>query len=350
MMNKVRSVRQYSVRASAVIFFILASLLSVFQISPSVAASVPSAPQYVEAMAGPNQVAITWDPPGSNGGESTLNYTARVWTVPPPTTSPAFATCTTTQLGCIVGGLITGSTYYADVIASNSAGAGGPSAMRPLSAGGAGAPPSNVSATSDASGRLTVKWTPSASLGTGTFAWYNAEAFTGPEISVGSYSGYCTESSPAASSCLIAGLKLGTIYYVQVRTVSSLGSSYPSWPRYKVVAGTPASPSPKASPTPTTSKIKLTAPQLVKVVALSKSVRVSWKAPASTGGKKILGFRAGAYGRTGTMLSYCKTTAKVFTCTILKLKAKQVVYIGVLALYSGVVSPRSKLIAVIPKS
>ncbi len=333
-------------RSNRSLFIFLVFVLSVSMISPVAAASLPSAPQYVEAMAGPTQVAVTWDPPSSNGGEVTLTYTARVWTVPPPTASPIFGSCSTTGLGCVVTGLATGSTYYVDVVVSNSAGTGGPSAMKPISPGNAGSPPSNVSATSDSKGMLTVKWTPSSALGAGQFAWYAAEAFTGPDISAGSYAGYCTESSALGNNCLIGGLKVGTTYYVQVRTVSSLGSSYPTSPRYKVVAGTTAS----AVPTvPATSSSRLTAPQAVKVVALSKSVRVSWKAPVSTGGKKILGYRAGAYGPALTLLSYCKTTAIVFTCTILKLKPKIATHVGVVALYSGVESSLSKLIAVIPK-
>jgi len=339
MTNQVRSVRQPSGRLGRVFVILIATSLLALPISSSAAASTPSNPQYIEAMAGSNQVAVTWDRPTVDGGDSTLAYTVRVWTLPPPTTSPVFASCTTTNLGCVIGGLVSGTAYYVDVIASNSAGSGAPSAMKPISPGAAGSPPSSVSATSDSKGLLTIKWTPSGSLGTGQFAWYAAEVFTGPEISAGSYVGHCTESSVTASSCLIGGLKLGTTYYVQVRTVSSFGSSYPSSPRFKVLAGAVTSPKPK-----------LTAPQTVKIVALSKSVRVTWKAPASTAGKKILGYRASAFSKTGALFSYCKTTAKVFTCTILKLKAKQAVYIGVVALYTGVQSPSSKLIAAIPKS
>ena len=337
-------------RINRVLLLPLAFSLSAFSISPSVAASVPSAPQYVEAMASANQVAVTWDPPSSSGGES-LNYTARVWTVPPPTTSPVFASCSTTGLGCIVGGLVSGTNYYVDVVASNSAGTGGPSAMKPISPGNAGSPPSNVSATSDSTGRVTIKWTPPTALGTGQFAWYAAEVFTGPEISAGTYTAYCTADPASATSCFIGGLKLGGTYYVQVRTVSSLGSSYPSTPRLKVVAGTTASntPTSAASPSASTPISTLTAPQSVKVVALSKSVRVSWKAPAVTGDKKVLAYRAGVYSTAGVLLSFCKTKATVFTCTIPKLKPKLVVYIGVVALYTGAESPRSKLIAIIPK-
>jgi len=331
-----------------IIFLFLTLSLTAFADTPSHAASVPSAPQYVEAMAGGTQVAVTWDAPSSTGGES-LNYTARVWTVPPPTSSPVFASCSTTGLGCVIGGLVSGTAYYVDVIASNSAGASGPSAMKPISPGNAGSPPTNVTASSDSSGRVTVKWTPPTALGTGQFAWYTAEAFTGSEVSAGAYVSYCTADPASATSCFISGLKLGVTYYVQVRTVSSLGSSYPSTPRFKVFTGSSASSTPTPKPSTSSSISTLSAPQSVKAVALSKSVKVTWKAPKATDGKKVLYYRAGIYTKSGVLLSFCKTRATLFTCTLPKLTPKVTVYIGVVALYSGVESQRSNLIAVVPK-
>lgn len=50
----------------------LSLLILPFQSIPSHAASLPSAPQYVEAMADVYQVAITWDAPGNNGGSQIL--------------------------------------------------------------------------------------------------------------------------------------------------------------------------------------------------------------------------------------------------------------------------------------
>lgn len=347
--NRVGISRQPSGHRSRALLFVLALSLSAFSISPSVAASAPSAPQYVEAMAGPTQVAVTWDPPSSTGGES-LNYTARVWTVPPPTASPVFASCSTTELGCVVGGLATGTNYYVDVIASNSAGTSGPSAMKPISPGNAGSPPSNVSATSDSSGRVRVEWTPPTALGTGQFAWYTAEVFTGSEISTGAYTAYCTADPASATSCFIGGLKLGTTYYVQVRTVSSLGSSYPSSPRYKVFTGTATGSSSTPTPSASIATSNLTAPESVKVVALSKSVRVTWKAPTVTSGKRVTYYRAGVYSKAGVLLSFCRTKATIFSCTIPKLKPKVAIDIGVVALYTGAESPRSKLITVTPKA
>ncbi len=349
--NRATRTQRPSGHFSWVLSLTLALSMNTFSISSSVAASVPSSPQYVEAMAGPTQVVVTWDALSSTGGES-LNYTARVWTAPPPTASPVFASCSTTGLGCVIGGLVSGTVYYVDVIAANSAGASGPSAMKPISPGNAGSPPTNVIATSDSSGRVTVKWTPSAALGTGQFAWYTAEAFSGPEFSAGSYVSYCTADPASATTCFMTNLKSGGTYYVQVRTVSSLGSSFPSSPRVRVVVGTNSSasptPTPKSSETSSTST--LTAPQSVKAVALSKAVKVTWKAPSITNGRKITYYRVGIYSRAGQLLSFCRVKAPLLSCTLTKLKPKATIYIGVVALYSGAESPRSKLIAVIPKA
>lgn len=332
---------------SRVFFFILALSASGISIAPSWAASIPSPPQYVEAMSGPNEVAITWDAPSSSGGEL-LNYTARVWTVPPPTVSPVFASCSTTGLGCLISGLVSGTPYYVDVVAANSAGTSAPSAMKSISPGNAGSPPSNVVATSDGSGRVTVKWTPPSASGKGQFAWYTAEAFTGPEFSAGSYVSYCTADPASATTCFISNLKVGSTYYVQVRTVSSLGSSFPSSPRVRVVVGMSA----KASATPraTAPTSAVIAPQAVKVLALSKAVKVTWKAPRVTDGQKITYYRVGIYSKAGQLLSYCRVKAPLLSCTLTKLKPGVKIFIGVVALYVGAEGPRSKLIAAVPKA
>lgn len=336
-------------------------VLSVVQSSPSFGANPPSAPQYVEAMSDTNQVAITWDPPSSNGGDSLLNYTARIWTVPPPTNSAIFASCTTTQLGCIIGGLIAGNVYYVDVIASNSAGAGAPSAVKSISPGAAGRAPTNVTATSDSKGLLTIRWTPLTSLSAGVFAWYAAEVFTGMEISAGSYAGFCTSGAITDSSCLIGGLKLGATYYAQVRTYSSLGSGFPSFPRIKVIAGSQAAPT--ASPTPTPqatnsstptplpklSPIRGTAsystmPRNVKATSLSKALRISWTPPKYTDGLKILGYQVlitfpGYVGKGWS--EKCITSPKNLTCTFKNLRPKQDYKVSLITLFAKKESPEN---------
>lgn len=359
-------------------FVLLISLgIGVIQSPLSYGANPPTAPQYVEAMSDINQVAITWDPPSSNGGDSLLNYTARIWSLPPPTNSPIFASCTTTQFGCIISGLISGNVYYVDVIASNSAGLGTPSSAKSISPGATGKPPSNVSATSDAKGLITIKWTPLTSAGAGAFSWYTAEVFKGSEIGVGSYAGFCTSGAITDSSCFIGGLKLGATYYAQVRTYTSLGSGFPSFPRIKIIAGTPAAPI--ASPTPTnatpgtsaSASAKATSsssggtnitpiptgnpansdpPQKVKVVSLSKAIRISWSPPKHTGGLKILGYRASALGGSVQLIHECRTSAKQFTCTLKNLEAKQVYNLSVYVVFAGKESRSSKIFRVVTKS
>lgn len=351
-------------------------IFSVIQSPISFAATPPSVPQYVEAMSDSNQVAVTWDSPSSNGGETLLNYTVRIWSLPPPTTSAVFATCTTSKLGCIIGGLISGTTYYVDVFASNSAGPGAPSAAKPITPGSAGKAPANVTATSDSKGLLTIKWTPLTSLNAGVFAWYTAEVFTAEDISIGSYSGFCSEAIITGSSCNISGLKLGQVYYAQVRTVSSLGSGYPSWPRIRVIAGTSASASPSSAPTQAAPSASASAiptpkstsssgsqaspiatglasgssyPRDVKVTSLSKALRFSWSPPKYTGGLKILGYRADALGGSEKLLHECRTSAKVFTCTIKNLEPKQVYNVAVYTMFAGKESPSSKIFRVVTK-
>lgn len=355
-------------------FVIAISLIfSVIQTPFSLAATPPSAPQYVEAMADSTQAAITWEAPNSNGGETTLNYTARVWTVPPPTASPVFATCTTTQFGCIVTGLTSGTPYYVDVIASNSAGAGAPSAVKPMTPGGAAKAPSNVSATSDSKGLVTIKWTPITNAGTGVFSWYTAEVFTSPEISIGAYSGYCTESNISASSCFIGGLKLGATYYAQVRVYSSLGSGYPSTPRFKIVAGTPvvpsASPTPsKADPTPIASPKVTSSPsqkssskatpiftryqagstpvRSLRVVALSKGLEVSWSPPEPIEGSKIYGYRVEI---TGASSHVVQTSAKSRYCRFFDLLPEQLYQVVVYTIYKTKDGRPSKAVKIYTK-
>lgn len=311
-------------------------------ISHSEAASPPSNPQYVEAMAGNNEVAVTWEVPSSSGGE-TLNYTARVWTLPPPTNTPAFGSCTTSGLGCVIGGLVSGATYYVDVIATNSAGASGPSASKSISPGSAGSPPTNVSAKNDGTGKITISWTPPTNLGKGQFAWYTAEVFTNPDISAGAYKFYCTADPASATSCFVVGTKAATTYYVQVRTVSSLGSSYPTWPRFALSATTTATPTTSSKPSTT---VKLPVPQNVKAVLQGKSIKVSWKAPVFVSGKLVTGYTVTENYLTGKLITTCKTKVKILTCLLPIRDAKTSVSVQVFAVYGSGVLAGSKILTV----
>ena len=72
--------------------------------------------------AAPGSLAVVWEAPAWDGGSPPTGYTA--------TASPGGATCTTAANGCVLTGLIAGTTYSVTVTATNAVGAGPASAAR----------------------------------------------------------------------------------------------------------------------------------------------------------------------------------------------------------------------------
>ena len=71
---------------------------------------------------------IGWAVPASDGGAAIDTYTARAYEQPADIVP--FAWCTTTSLGCTIGGLSNGTAYYVDAVAHNSQGTGAASIPR----------------------------------------------------------------------------------------------------------------------------------------------------------------------------------------------------------------------------
>jgi len=82
--------------------------------------TVPGAPTAVAGTPGNSQVGVAWLAPDSNGGSAITGYTV--------TASPGAATCVTTALGCMVGGLTNGIAYTFTVVANTVVGDGPASA------------------------------------------------------------------------------------------------------------------------------------------------------------------------------------------------------------------------------
>ena len=80
-------------------------------------ATVPGAPTSVAAVAGKQQVTVSWSPPASNGGTALTSYTV--------TASPGGSTCgwVSGPLTCTVAGLSAGSSFTFTVVATSAVGA-----------------------------------------------------------------------------------------------------------------------------------------------------------------------------------------------------------------------------------
>jgi hypothetical protein len=103
-----------------------------------VTATVPTAPSITGVTPGPNQVAVAFLPPSSNGGATITGYTV--------TASPGGATATGTTSPITVTGLTNGQAYTFTVKATNSAGTG------PASAASGSATPAAAAAGGSTSG------------------------------------------------------------------------------------------------------------------------------------------------------------------------------------------------------
>jgi fibronectin type 3 domain-containing protein len=165
-------------------------------------AAVPTAPVLTSAAAGNGSVQLAWSAANGNG-LPVSSYTA--------TSSPGGFTCSTSALGCTVGGLTNGTTYTFTVTATNAVGTG--PASNSLSATPAGLPgaPSLTSATGG-DGSVTLGWSAAAANGS-TVTSYTATSTTG---------GFsCTTGS---LGCTVSGLTNGTTYTFTVTATNGVGT------------------------------------------------------------------------------------------------------------------------------
>ena len=280
--------------------------------------TVPSAPTALVVKSASSALTLTWAAPASLGGSAISGYTAQLFDASSGSTQVGSDCATLTlALTCTVTGLTNGTTYWAQVTATNSTGTG-PATVRvsgvPAVVPTAPGQPTAVSAARGTSGQAVVKWTVPASNGGSAITGFTARAYTTNAGTTASRT--CTATGAAATTCTIASLTNGTTYYVDVIATNPIGSSAASAPRVTIVPATVPG-----------------APRTVRATAAVKSAVITWLVPSSTGGSAITGYTARAWDAStgGSQISSCGWTSGTLTCTIPTLVTGTRYYVDVVA-------------------
>lgn len=234
-----------------------------------VPATIPSAPRSVTVTPSNQGITASWAAPSYDGGSAVTGYVATV--------RSTGDTCTTlaTTRNCTFSGLVNGSTYLVDVVATNNAGTSEAGTSGSVTPRTVPSKPIQVTLT-PGSGTIRVSWTAPLSDGGSSITSYLATATPGTGVTCTSTGTYCD----------FLGLTAGTTYAVTVVAVNAAGTG---------AASSSVSAMPFTNPG---------APTSLSATADDTQVLVSWSAPASSGGSDITGYVA-----TATLSS------NVFSCS-----------------------------------
>jgi hypothetical protein len=255
--------------------------------------SIPDAPSAVSVTPVGGSLDVSWAQPADWGGAAELRY--RVETV------PAFTTCESTALACRLDDVPRGVPFTVQVTASNAAGASAAASSEPVTvAATVPGPPLGVRATYPKPGTARVTWAAPATDGGAPVSRYTVTA---------SPSGK-TCSTDGARSCTVTGLAGGRSYAFTVRAFTSNGAGSASPPGVAGVLLNPAS-----------------APRSLKVEAAGSAARVSWQAPARSGGGRLLTYTV----RVGDEVCSTRKTQ----CTVAGLALGRSYSVSVVAVTTG---------------
>jgi predicted phage tail protein len=285
----------------------------------------------VTATAGNGEATVSWTAPAPNGGPAITSYKI----VTTPASVGTITGISESSTSFVVTGLLNGVSYSFEVRAENADGDGAFSAssnvVTPQAPPAATAPaaPSAVTATRG-NAQASVSWTSGADGGS---------PITGYRVQVLRNGGVLrtVTISGTATSTVITGLVNGTAYSFRVMAANAFGLSPLSAASSKVTPlGAPVAPAiGHASP---------------GAVGGTVSAVARWKAPSSTGGSAITGYRVTALriAANGTVLSTrTVTVGATLRALWMALPAGNYRFtvVAVNALGASAASTRSKLVA-----
>jgi hypothetical protein len=278
-----------------------------------VPATIASAPRSITVAPSNGGITASWAAPSYDGGTAISGYIATV--------RSTGDTCTTnaSTRTCSFTGLVNGSSYVVDVVATNNAGNSEAASSSNVTPRTVPSKPIQVTLTPGAA-TLRVTWAAPLSDGGSTITSYLATATPGAGITCTSTGTYCD----------FLTLTPGTNYSVTVVAVNAAGTG---------AASTGISAMPFTNPG---------APISVTATADDTQVLVSWAAPSSNGGSDITGYLATA--TLGVNVFSCSAPSTATSCWVrglangskysIKVSASNGAGVGPEASVAGTTTPR----------
>jgi hypothetical protein len=270
-----------------------AGTASARSVSVTPAAGTPSAPTITGVTAGNASATLTWAAPATDGGANIANYTVSAYVgtgaQPLPTTVTTFGG----EFTAVFPGLTNGTAYTFTVTASNSAGAGAPSARSTAVTPATVPDAPTVGAVTAGNASATVTWTGPAANGGSAVTGYRVDAYAGTATTPAR----TVTAGATASSVVVDLLTNGTSYTFTVTATNAVGSGTPS---ARSTAVTPAAPVSVPG-----------APTIGTVTAGNTTATLTWTAPA--GGSAVTGYRIDVF--VGTATTPLRSVAPTGTAT-----------------------------------
>ncbi|MDD1768254.1 MAG: fibronectin type III domain-containing protein, partial [Methanomassiliicoccales archaeon] len=284
-------------------------------------ATIPSAPQNLEALSGDSEVTLTWSAPVSNGGAPIAAY--RIYRGA-TSGGESFLIAVGNVLTYVDPSVTNGQTYYYKVSAVNSVGEG------PLSAEDSVVPATTPSAPQSlqvtaGNTQTVLTWQAPVSNGGSAVTGYNVYRglTSGSEVLLITLGNVLTHTD--------GGLVNGQIYYYRVSAVNAVGEG---------ALSNEASATPVERTTPS-------APQDLEALAGDSEVVLSWSAPASDGGVPITTYRIYRGSSSGGEV-FLTAVGNVFTYVDASVSNGQTYYYQVSAENSMGEGPKSSEVSATP--
>ena len=200
----------------------------IYTVTSSLASS-PAAPTSLSASAGDQSVSISFTP-GSDNGSSITNYKYSI------DNGSTYTACSpaVTSSPVVISGLTNGQSYSIKLLAVNSIGDGTPSNTVTATPHSVPDAPTNLSASYNGSGSVSISFTPGSNGG---------ETITNYQYSIDCGSTFSPlNPEDGISPIIISGLTNGQTYCIELKAVNSVGAGIASSSVEYTASGLPAAP------------------------------------------------------------------------------------------------------------